>query len=66
MSASITQENVYKNVYTLKKSVWLLCLHEVAADGEVVEAPTEPGQQDAGEWQGYGDWPDIVHPGDGH
>ena len=38
---------------------------EIAAKGAVVEAPTEPSQQDAGDRQCDGYGPDVIHFGDG-
>ena len=38
----------------------------MAAKGAVVEAPAEPGQQDAGGRQCDGYGPDAIHFGDGH
>ena len=38
---------------------------EIAAEGAVIEAPAEPGQQDAGGRQCDGYRPDVIHFGDG-
>jgi len=41
-------------------------LHEIAAEGVVIESPAQPRQQDACHGQHHGHGPHFIHLGNGH